>query len=187
MLRGIATSIITPYEYRASDLLPEDKALKDVLTKAKIGKPMAIVLESYPSIKMVVHRLIRQVTHLYPCHDGSLPLLSRALIEGLAAYRKAGETATDQREARMRFVAALLARVAHVMAYEVRAVNELGEGVLWDPFSMPLHDWIYSKPAERRIVFTERGFDEGDLKAAQLMLCGQVLTMNDARLLQRFS
>lgn len=184
MLQVISSSNITDYEYTTQDVLPPDEALRVAAVSAVIGKPISMLLQCFPSLNSAAIRLAEQLTHLFPTNMAHYSLLARSLENALYTYRKAATLTNDQREIPGHFLQALLDSATGITAFEVRAVDEMGEGERWDMLRTPLTNWIARRPG-KRIVFTQRDSDEDERAAARVMLSGQILSMNDAKLLQR--
>lgn len=184
MLQAICSSVITDYEFTTQDVLPPEEALREAAVRVAIGKPISMLLQCFPSLNSAALRLTEQVTHLFPTNMPHYSLLSRSLENALYAYRKAATLTKDQREIPGYFLRALVDSAMEITRFDVRAVDEMGEGERWEMLRTPLTDWIRKHPG-KRIVFTQRDSDEDEQEAARTMLSGQILSMNDARLLHK--
>lgn len=183
MLEAVPSSFIAAHEYSATDLLSREAAVREAASRAHIHKPLMMLLQSLPALTHTTHRLAEQITHLFPVLGSDQPLLSLALKEGLAAYRRAGANGEDPKRMQTHFIDALLEQAAAVIHFNVRAVDDMGEGERWDILQTPLSAWIAARK-DKRIVFTERDHYEDERVAAKIMLAGQLLSMSDARALQ---
>lgn len=183
MLEAVPSSFIAPYEYTAADLLPKEASVKEAASRAHIHKPLMMLLQSLPSLTQITLRLAEQITHIFPALGSEHPLLSIALTEALAAYRQAGAKGEDPKWMQTRFIDALLDRAAAVIDFDVRAVDDMGEGERWEILQTPLSTWIAARDG-KRIVFTERDRHADERIAAKIMLAGQLLSMSDTKALQ---
>lgn len=183
-MQAIATSVIPKYEYRATDILLPEQAIKKAAVLLQIGKPINALLQNHPALNQVCLNLARIVTNLFPSSDTNKPLLAAALFEALQAYRQGAHSGDDPRDLPAIFLDALIERATDVTSYDVHAIDGMGMGERWETLRSPLIEWVAAHP-DKRIVFTERATDKSDKDIARMVIIGQIMTMRDARLLIR--
>ena len=184
---AVASTIITDCEISPCEILSPADALRKAMLQVQIGKPMTALLNSFPSIQSACLRLAKSITHLYPSIENrKAGLLAVALRDGLNNFREKAGKENDQQLLPAYFTQALINRAIEATLFDVRAVNEMGEGERWDMFETPLTSWCERFQA-RRIVFTRRNSDAEEMQAARTMIIGQVLTLNEAKIMHKVS
>lgn len=180
MIEAVVSSLIPPYEYRATDLLSAEAGIRAAAGSAQIGKPIGMLLKSLPTLNNAVMKLTGQITHLFPSSDPKRSLLSWALEDAIDAYREAAQKQCSQSEMPINFLKALLDRASFLTEFDVHAVDEMGNGFRWEMLSESLTGWI-TLHSDKRIVFVERSTSAFERTAAKYMLIGQVLTVSAAQ------
>lgn len=181
MLTAHASMKIHEHEISAKDILSPEAALKQAAAEAQVTNPIAAILSAWPNINSIVLRLANRFTHLYPAKGENVSLLALCLSEGVAAYRIAGDDSMQSRMMACAFIQALIESAAKFFAYDVHAVNEMGEGERWDATQAPLTEWVRAR-SSKRIVFSEKPEgDAADSQAVEMMLPGLLLSMSDMR------
>jgi len=186
MTETLHTRTVYPYELDATSLISPEHSVRIAMAKIHKKRAVKTIFSAWHNLEEATRKLARIVTHDYPSDRDGSDILSSAILRAINAYEAASTDAIDESVLADAYMRALAEEASNLVCYEVHGIWETEKSERWEHLSFPLIDWVKKKGFER-LVFSPRGVlgDEGEKKAAKLLVACQILTVRDtARLFQ---
>ena len=160
-----------------SGIVSPENSLKVALSRIQKTRAARVIFIAWPSLEGACKMLARMITHNVPASIGSDEfLLDKALSQAIQAYEEASVHALREEELTMAFTKALFNVGGEVVKLDVHIVSD-GETMWWEPYSVPLHDFIKKNKAVTMFCNSAPDNSENVLQASRMKMASHLCSV----------